>query len=139
MELKLREGFSSLDLDHSVIDLGLVALLILLVGLLIFSLADSSELSIEGSEEVNEREVPSVVYNITSNGVFPYEHVVEPGENIGVYNSVGEEITLYGDDIGPISLESGDYIVYSLDRITYFEANVSESRVGQFKVNVQRS
>lgn len=137
MKLRSDDGDGGLDFEHPVVDLVLVVLLFLLVGMLLVSLTDEGDLPVEESD-VESREVPSVVYDVRSQGIFPYEHTVEPGENVGIFNEFDEEVTLYSDNAENRTVEPGDYTVYSLDRISYFEVNGSDGRVGRLKVNVQR-
>jgi hypothetical protein len=136
--MKLRnDEDGGLDFEHPVVDLGLVLLLVLLVGMFLVSLTGDGDLPVEESD-VEGRDVPSVVYDVQSQGIFPYEHTVEPGENVGIYNELDEEVSLTSDTAENRTVEPGDYTVYSLDRISYFEVNGSDGRVGRLKVNVQR-
>lgn len=137
MMLRSDDGSGGLDFEHPVVDLGLVVLLVLLVGMFLVSLTGDGDLPVEESD-VEGREVPSVIFDVRSQGIFPYEHTVEPGENVGIYNEFEEEVTLYSDTAENRTVEPGDYTVYSLDRISYFEVNGSDGRVGSLKVNVQR-
>lgn len=136
MELRNDDG-ESINFEHPIIDLGLVVLLILLVGMFLVSLTSDDNLTIQ-DEEVSGKEVPSVVYDVRDQGIFPYEHTVAPGENVGIYNELDEEVSLTSDTAENRTVEPGDYTVYSLDRISYFEVESPERRVGSLKVNVQR-
>ena len=136
MKLRNVDG-DGIDFEHPIIDLGLVVLLVLLVGMFLVSLTSDDDLPIQ-DEEVSGKQVPSVVYDVRSQGIFPYEHTVEPGDNVGIYNELDEEVTLYSDTAENRTVEPRDYTVYSLDRISYFEVESTERRVGSLKVNVQR-
>lgn len=140
MVMDLVERVDGDGLSHPVVDFALVLVLVLLVFLLSSSFSEGPGLpgGGNGSEEVDGKPAPSVTYDVRSQGVFPYEHTVRPGEKVGVYNSMSEEITLQRESGGSRNVEPGNYIIYELDRISYFEVNSSEGRVGSLKVNVQR-
>lgn len=134
--MDLSRGDKNLDLKYPTTDLGLVVLLVLVIGMFMVSLMNDGDLPIEDSNV--EKEAPSVIYDVRSQGVFPYEHTVEPGEKIGIYNEIDEDITLYSDTAENRTIEPDEQTVYSLDRISYFEVSSSNSRIGSLKVNVQR-
>lgn len=128
--------------DNPVVDVFLLIVLIALVGALFGTASSEGGLALlvdNQNSEAAGRPVPSVTYEVRANGVFPYEHTVAPGENVAVYNEMDSKIYVMDEGSNQVrEVKSENYIIYTPDRITYFEVNNSERELGSLKINVQR-
>jgi len=148
---KIEEVAQNLDVESLKQNKALDAFLILLVLFLTFSMfyfgLENSSLLERGqgmpeNDSVEADPVPTVEYELRSQGIFPYQHTVTDEAEVYMVNSMDQTVRVTFDRyVDDFELEPGERREVETGRITYFQVNDPDTseRIGRGKINVQTS